>query len=76
CPAAARRQQLCLFVVSPLGLAQLKPTLTACLPAGHWQLIRLDTMPVDGRHNSKIDRPGLRAGAFTALERLMLEQGE
>lgn len=68
--------QLCLFVVSPLGLAQLKQTLMTCLPAGHWQLIRLDTMPVDGRHNSKIDRPGLRAGAFHALERLMLEQGE
>ena len=53
-------QQGWLFVCCDEPLENLKSALLALLPAGEWQVARLKYMPVDGRHNSKIDRPLLR----------------
>jgi olefin beta-lactone synthetase len=53
-------QQSWLFLCCDEPLENLKSALLALLPAGEWQVARLKYMPVDGRHNSKIDRPLLR----------------
>lgn len=52
--------QLCLFIVSDDALNEIESFIKEFLPAACWVLIRLKEMPVDGRHNSKIDRPRLR----------------
>ena len=53
-------ERLCLFVVSDHVLDDIEILIEEFMPAASWLLIRLKEMPVDGRHNSKIDRPGLR----------------
>jgi len=52
--------QLYLFLVCDTALAQLRPLIESLLPQTRWRLMRLAAMPLDGRHNSKIDRPALR----------------
>lgn len=53
-------EKLCLFVVADVALDDIKIRIDDLMPTASWLLIRLTEMPVDGRHNSKIDRPALR----------------
>lgn len=67
-------QQLCLFIETNEALNALEELIAPLLPQAPWQLIHLAEIPVDGRHNSKIDRPRLRQQMITGKLKNKLEE--